>query len=263
MKALDSFGLMACASERPCKTTEALDRDGFAVVPGPVAALELPRLADAYDRVVREAGPGDIRHGSTTTRVNDLVNRGAEFDCIYVHPPLIETCCHVLMKPFKLSTMLARTLRSGATAQELHQDYPRDKSDWTMVGFILMIDEFRADNGATCFIPGSHHRSTAPANDAAQGSPFVACGSAGSMILYNGAVWHGHGRNETHSARRSIQGAFIRRDLTSGFNLASRMQPETLARIGPLARYLIFDDSFTGSRASTHVLPLGNRMVLP
>ena len=172
--------------------------------------------------------------------MNDLVNRGAQFDCIYVHPPLIEACCHVLVKPFKLSTMLARTLRPGTKAQELHQDFPRDTSGWTMVGFILMIDEFRADNGATCFMPGSHHGPAALANDAARGSPVVACGSAGSMIVYNGAVWHGHGRNKTDSARRSIQGAFIRRDLISGFNLASRMRPETLTRISPLARYLIF-----------------------
>jgi ectoine hydroxylase-related dioxygenase (phytanoyl-CoA dioxygenase family) len=108
-----------------------------------------------------------------------------------------------------------------------------------MVGFILMIDEFRTDNGATCFVPGSHHRPIRLGKDAAGDRPVVACGPAGSMILYNGAVWHGHVRNETHSTRRSIQGAFIRRDLTSGFNLASRMRPETLSRIGSLATYLI------------------------
>jgi hypothetical protein len=29
----------------------------------------------------------------------------------------------------------------------------RDSVDWPLVGFILMIDEFRADNGATRFAP--------------------------------------------------------------------------------------------------------------
>lgn len=32
----------------------------------------------------------------------------------------------------------------------------RDSADWPLVGFILMIDEFRPDNGATRFVPGSH-----------------------------------------------------------------------------------------------------------
>ena len=39
--------------------------------------------------------------------------------------------------------------------------------------------------------------------------------------------------------RRSIQGAYIRRDAESGENLPARMLPETLARISPLAKYLL------------------------
>ena len=242
MKTTDSFSLMTTGSGLPQRASEALHRDGFAVVPGPVAAAELQMLADAYDKAVLEADPSDTKHGSTTTRVDDLVNRGAEFDCIYVHPPLLDACRRVFAQPFKLSTMLARTLRPGSPAQKLHQDFPRDEAGSTMVGFILMIDEFRTDNGATCFLPGSHQWPRAAADDVARASPVPACGPAGSMIVYNGSVWHGHGRNETLSHRRSIQGAFIRCDLNSGFNLASRMRPETLFRIGRLARYLILTE---------------------
>src|SRR5438876_6213241 len=38
-----------------------------------------------------------------------------------------------------------------------------------------------------------------------------ACGPPGSLIIYNGSVWHGHGANKTSRSRRSIQGAYIRR----------------------------------------------------
>jgi len=222
---------------------EALHRDGFAVMPGPVGPGELQTLSAAYDKAVREAAPEDTRHGSTTTRVDDLVNRGPEFDCIYVHPPLIEGCRSTLTPSFKLSTMLARTLRPGAPAQTLHQDFPRDEAGWTMVGFILMIDEFRPDNGATCFLPGSHRWPKTSVGDVASDRQVPVCGPVGAMIIYNGSVWHGHGRNETLTPRRSIQGAFIRRDLQSGTDLASRLLPETLRRIGPLARYLILGDT--------------------
>lgn len=241
MKTTDLFSVTT-GSGLPDTAVEALHRDGFAVVPGPVSNAELQVLTDTYDEAVLEADPRDIRHGSTTTRLDDLVNREPEFDCVYVHSPLLEACWRVFMRPFKLSTMLARTLRPGSAAQKLHQDFPRDAAGWTMVGFILMIDEFRTDNGATCFLPGSHHWSQAVVDDVACTRPVAACGPAGSMIVYNGSVWHGHGGNGTLSARRSIQGAFIRRDLTSGFNLASRMRPETLSRIGPVARYLIFPE---------------------
>jgi hypothetical protein len=51
-------------------------------------------------------------------------------------------------------------------------------------------------------------------------------------------VWHGHGANSTERPRRSIQGAYIRRN-ARGFALKERMLPETLERIGPRARELL------------------------
>ncbi|MBI4904831.1 MAG: hypothetical protein HY820_14415 [Acidobacteria bacterium] len=69
-----------------------LHEDGFAVIPGPVPAHDLPSLCAAYDRAMSEADAADVGHGSTTTRVHDFVNRGAEFDPVYVFPPLLEAC---------------------------------------------------------------------------------------------------------------------------------------------------------------------------
>jgi ectoine hydroxylase-related dioxygenase (phytanoyl-CoA dioxygenase family) len=139
--------------------------------------------------------------------------------------------------------MLARTLRPCSPAPELHQDFPPDGSGWTMLGFILMIDDFRPENGATRFLPGSHCWPNPPAYPLPPDLTGSACSPASHMILYNGAVWHGHGANQTNAPRRSIQGAFIRRDLRSGSDLPSRMRPETLARLGTLAKTLILPDS--------------------
>ncbi len=215
-----------------------LDRDGFTILPGPLRPADLRPLAEAYDRAVRLAAPGDMRYGSTTTRVDDLVNAGPEFDCIYVHQLLLDACRRFFARPFRLSAMLARTLRPMTPAQRLHQDFPPDHSGWTMLGFILLIDDFCPENGATCLIPGSHRSAQPPSADAVP-----ACGPAGAMLIYNGAVWHGHGANVTASPRRSIQGAFLRADFTPGYDLAARMRPETLARLGPVSKSLIFPDS--------------------
>ena len=53
------------------------------------------------------------------------------------------------------------------------------------------------------------------------------------------SVWHGHTANSSDEPRRSIQGAYIRREAPSGVNLPERMRPETLARISPLAKYVL------------------------
>ena len=142
--------------------------------------------------------------------------------------------------------MHARTLRPRSPAQDLHVDYERDSRGWTMVGFIFMIDEFRDDNGATRFVPGSHLWSEIPQEllgdrdrKADYPAQVLACAPAGSVMLFNGSVWHGHTANRSAEPRRSIQGAYIRRDAESGENLLTRMQPETLSRISPLAKYVL------------------------
>ncbi len=221
-----------------------VDRDvlldaGFVVVPGPVPADRLASLADSYDAVVRDAAASDVHVGSTTTRVSDLVNRGSAFDEVYLHAPLLEACEAVIDGPFKLSSLQVRTLRPHMPPQGLHVDFARDAAGWPMVGFILMIDDFRVDNGATRFVPGSHHRPVGVDVDAAADEGIPVCGAAGAMILYNGSIVHGHGANHSGTPRRSIQGAYIRRDAASGTDFSMRMRPDTLARLTPLAKQLL------------------------
>lgn len=227
------FNLIATESRLETSAVHDLRFEGFAVIPGPVPESLLPDLASAYDRAVLLADASDVGRGSTTTRVNDFVNRGAAFDALYLHPPVLEACCRVIEQPFKLSSMLARTLNPRTPSQNLHVDFPCDEQGWPMLGFIFMVDEFQADNGATCFLPRSQGVTECPT---ASGG-VQACGPAGSMILYNGSIWHGHAANLTDLPRRSIQGAYIRRTLESSATL--RIRSGTLNRIGPLAKYLL------------------------
>lgn len=240
----DWFKLIGASCELSASAIQHLRDVGFVVIPGPVALNRLAQLAAAYDSAVASASSDDVGVGSTTTRVHDFVNRGSEFDDLYVFQPLLEACCRVIEQPFKLSTLLARTVRPRSRAQALHVDFERDMGGWPMVGFIFMVDEFRGDNGATRFIPGSHNWSTVP--DELRSEPLadyqdqiVACAPAGSVIIYNGAVWHGHTANPSGEPRRSIQGAYIRREARFGVNLPECMRPDTLARISSLARYVL------------------------
>src|SRR5688500_18092137 len=96
--------IIAAGGELPADVARLLDDIGFAVIPGAIALTRLPTLRAAYDRAVASADPADVGSGRTTTRVWDFVNRGPEFDEIYVHPALLEACRHVLGVPFHLST---------------------------------------------------------------------------------------------------------------------------------------------------------------
>ena len=220
---------------------------GFVVIPGPVIPGGCEQLARAYDREVAAADPADVHTGRTgsSTRVDDFVNRGAEFDGIYIHPPLLAACCQVFGRPFKLSGMRARTLNPGAPLERLHVDEPPRANGGSLVGCILMVDAFGAENGATRFVPGSHLHPREPhdtVNDPqdTHEEEVSAFGPAGSMIVFNASVRHGHGANRSPNLRRSIQLHFCPREAdASPDDHAGRMRPDTSQRIGELARYVL------------------------
>jgi hypothetical protein len=149
----DWFSLIADNCHLPAGAGRELRDVGFIVIPG----RENPALlAAAYDAAVSAADPADVSVGSTTTRVTDFVNRGPEFDELYLHVPVLAACCSLIRRPFKLSIMHARSVHPNSPAQAIHADFQSDDDGWPMVGFIIMVDEFRSDNGATRFVPGSH-----------------------------------------------------------------------------------------------------------
>jgi hypothetical protein len=214
----------------------ALLGSGFVVIPGVVADKRMDALSLAYDRAVAAAAPPELRVGSETTRVHGLVDSGPEFDDVYTYRPMLEACCRIIGQPFRLSSLLARTVRPWSGAPGLHVDVAVDADGWPLVGFILMVDAFTVDNGSTQFIPGSHQAAQPPGGGGAeQAGQVLALGSRGSLVIYNGSVWHGHSANRTARPRRSIQGSYVRRrpDVTVG------CQPDTEARLDDLARYVL------------------------
>jgi Phytanoyl-CoA dioxygenase (PhyH) len=241
---VDWFETLCAGSDLPADAASELDHRGFSVLPGPVPPERMERLTEAYTAVMSSASGPDLRIGNTSTRVSDFVNRGSEFDALYIFPPLLGACCRVIGRPFKLSSLQARTLRPHTPAQELHVDVQRGSADWPLLGFILMVDEFRQENGATRFVPGSHQWLSAPAKTPSdlsvdQDSQELACGPAGSLLLFNGSAWHGHTANTSAKPRRSLQGAFIPRDGQAATDFVARMLPETRARLSALARHVL------------------------
>src|SRR5580692_3407612 len=113
----DMFNEIGNGCELPANVARDLLDTGFVVIPGVVEVGQLARLADAYDLAVANAVAPDLHVGNSTTRVHDLVNRGAEFDWLYLYRPILEASHRIIGRPFKLSSMLARTLRAHSPAQ--------------------------------------------------------------------------------------------------------------------------------------------------
>lgn len=242
--AVDSMPEISIGTTVVRESLKELAETGFSTIPGPLTGNRLAELVDAYDQVMSQASGPDFKAASTTNRMSDLLSFSRIFDEVFLHKPLLEVCSQVMSEPFKLSSFLGRTLRAGTRAQELHADLPRTSPDAPLLGFILMIDSFRETNGATRFVPGSHEWPNLPSDallDARLQYPGekLACGEAGSMLVFNAAIWHGHTANHTSHERRSIQGYFVRRNVAQGFDFRGRLSGEVKAGMTPLARYLL------------------------
>jgi hypothetical protein len=189
-------------SEGCLNPLEAIAVRGFAILSSLVALELLAPLRRAYDRAFAEARPEDLRVRESI-RLGGLVNYGSEFEAACLTRELLDLAVRVVGEAVQLRFLNARTLLPGAPAQDLHVD--RWRPDLRLAGFIVPIDDFRADNGATRFVPGSHLR------DERGAAEVLALAPAGSCIVYDGSVLHGYGANRSSTPRRSIQGGFIAR----------------------------------------------------
>jgi hypothetical protein len=189
-----------------------LRQRGFMVADGPFSCDEIAEIARDYDHSFVVTPDAQIKRGRTTTRWGGLVTF-EPFYRIYLHLPLLGAASERIGGPMKLSSFCARTLLPNVAAEPLHQDVAPGADGYPLVGFIFMVDEFRAENGATRFIAGSQDG----ARPSADALACDACGPAGSMLIFDGTTWHGHGANRTDTPRRSIQGAFIPQNHTAAF----------------------------------------------
>ncbi len=227
-----------------------LDHDGYVIIPGAIDTPWLEQLRARVDLQYAEEGP----HGHHENRgrrpepgkLADMVNKGAVFDRAWSHPLALAAARHVLGRPFKLYCLNFRDPPPGTPAQRLHTDiadpvpggpYPKMQCIWT-------LDDFTVENGATRAIRGSHLRAEVPI--APGGEPDRVhpeevrwCAPAGSLIIYNGSVWHGAGANAGGAHRRSLILAYVTRDLDQLCDQAEYLRVRTARRLGPLQRWLL------------------------
>ena len=106
-----------------------------------------------------------------------------------------------------VSSLSSIAIGPAEVAQPLHADdqtipLPRPHVP-IIANSMWAINDFTEDNGATRIIPGSHLRPDAPALGCTEPS-IPAVMKRGSVMIYNGSLWHGGGANRTTTRRVGI-----------------------------------------------------------
>jgi ectoine hydroxylase-related dioxygenase (phytanoyl-CoA dioxygenase family) len=185
-----------------------LDQQGYVVLPGLLAPEVLERLRLAFG--TDSTGPGST--GTEHVDITEATPAFADWLQLAEHPELLSLVRHVLGEPLRLQQLHGRNPRPGFGLQGLHADAPaRPAGAPSLVATALwMIDDFTEDNGATRIVPGTHLAGRAVPRAYAQPHALhpeerVVTGTAGSVLLFNGHLWHAGGHNRSEGPRRSAQ----------------------------------------------------------
>lgn len=184
-----------------------IDTQGYTIVENAIEADLVEALSSALERLETELGtvPGANRfEGHRTLRIYNLLARDELFERVPVHPRVLPIVESVLDEGCLVSSLSSIVIDAGETAQPLHADdtlidLPRPHPP-VVCNSMWALTEFTEENGATRVVPGSHRWDQKPEFGSVHDS-VPAEMSKGSVLIWNGSLWHGGGANRSDARR--------------------------------------------------------------
>ncbi len=153
-----------------------------------------------------EPSPNEFE-GAETIRIYNLLARSRVYERVPVHPRVLPLVEAVLDPGCLVSSLSSISIRPGEDAQPLHADdqlLPVPRPHVPLVcNTMWALTDFTEANGATRIVPGSHKADRAPRYGGHYDS-IPAEMAAGSVLVWNGSLWHGGGANRTSERRVGI-----------------------------------------------------------
>lgn len=188
----------------------AIAEQGWTILEGVIEEDLLDGIAEALDRLEAdlEVGPGsNAFEGFATVRIYNLLAHGEVFQRIPTHPAVLPVVERVLDGGCLVSSLSSIAIGPGERAQPIHADdqlIPLARPHRPIVcNTMWAITDFTDANGATRLVPRSHLDPNAP-NPFEPHDTIAAEMPRGSVLVWNGSLWHGGGANATDERRVGI-----------------------------------------------------------
>jgi ectoine hydroxylase-related dioxygenase (phytanoyl-CoA dioxygenase family) len=228
---------------------ERINADGFTIVERAIEPELVEALAASLERLERELGAKpafNAFEGHHTVRIYNLLRYGAPFDQVPVHPAVLPIIDGVLGDGCLISSLSSIAIDPGETAQPIHADdqvIPLDKPHRPIVcNSMWALTDFTTANGATRLVPASHRRENPEYGGAYE--TIAAEMPKGSVLLWDGALWHGGGANVSDARRTGIAmnycAGFIRQQENQQLGLDPSLVKTFPARLQELIGYGVY-----------------------
>jgi ectoine hydroxylase-related dioxygenase (phytanoyl-CoA dioxygenase family) len=259
----DSPGMDAEATSLETQLA-TIERDGYVIVPDALPqqqVAELTRALEPYERD-RPMGRNDFE-GERSHRVYSLAGKGSAFLELAENPRVVALLDALLLPNYLLSTLQSIRLYPGETPQPWHTDdtfypAPRPLATRLAVSVIWALEDFKEENGATQLIPGSHLWGTEHP-DAHEHTVASAVMKRGSAIVFDGALWHRGGANQSQGTRLCISPQYCQPWLRPQESQLLIAPPETARAASPRMRSMLgynIHPPFVGQVDGMHPLRL-------
>lgn len=189
---------------------ERIRRDGYSIVPNVLTADEADTIVAELDRLAHEHGivpSANVFEGAKTLRIYNLLVHGPLFEVIPVHAKVLPIVERILDPGCLISSLSSIDIRPGEVPQPIHADdqlIPIPKPHPPVVcNSMWALTDFTDENGATRIIPGSHLRDHSPEFGKSYDT-LPAEMPKGSVMVYDGAMWHGGGANRSQGRRVGV-----------------------------------------------------------
>jgi ectoine hydroxylase-related dioxygenase (phytanoyl-CoA dioxygenase family) len=189
---------------------ERVAKDGYTIVTDAVPADLLDDLARDLARMEHDESIGpahNVFEGEKTVRIYNLLARGGVYESIPVLSSVLPIVERVLDVGCLVSSLSSIAIQPGEAAQVLHADdqlIPLPRPHVPIIcNSMWALTDFTAENGATRVVPGSHTRDRPP-EFGEQVETIPAEMKRGSVLVYDGSLWHGGGANRTEARRVGI-----------------------------------------------------------
>lgn len=218
---------------------------GFAILEDAIEPALTDALLDRLDQLEGELGVRPAKNrfeGRSTLRIYNLLAHGEVFARVPVHGNVLPLVESVLDEGCLVSSLSSISILPGEKPQPIHADdqlIPLPKPHPPLVcNTMWALTDFTEDNGATRIIPGSHLRDGSPVfGEVYETVPAEM--KRGSVLVYDGALWHGGGENRTSERRVGVAMNYCAGFLRQQENQQLGLDPALVRGFSPRLRELV------------------------
>lgn len=242
--------------------------DGYAIVENAIEADFVDALVDDLHRLERELGIVPARNrfeGRKTVRIYNLLIYGKLYERIPVHENILPIVERVLDPGCLVSSLSSIAICGDENPQPMHADdqlIPLPRPHVPIVcNTMWALTDFTDANGATRIVPGSHRWAEVPDYFKPHDS-IPAEMPKGSVMVYNGSLWHGGGANRTDRRRIGVAmnycAGFIRQQENQQLGIPREVAAQFGPRLQELVGYSLYN-GLIGHIDKTHPMKLLGR----